>query len=712
MLIPCLILAAVVPAQAAAPVTDVTVYSDRARVTRTAVVEVAARATVAFPPLPRGVDAESVRLEASGGALVATIEIRPAGGLPRDEARALLGQIDDLDDAIAQARREAEVVRPLVAVTEWRPSFEEDEEEDGKRRTAKLDARGWKRAVAFLTGFSGQMQTRLAASEAKLGELQRRREELAARGRALATPAVGGLRVVATLAGSGRTKLRLRYDVGQARWTPRYQIRLDPSGTRVTVALDGVVNQTTGEDWERARLVLSTAVPFSGAVAPALSAWRIGERERFIPTSVAVREDGEGALLVPPLPVLPSEDSLLRRALLGAAPALGAAPVTKELRDLDFLENMPMNSRDQVHAAMAPAPAFGPGQLGGYVFDQTGTPIKGVKLVASGAAGGTLVKYSNEEGFFRFTGLAAGTYDVSAQAPRLRTVTQRGVVVGAGRGAEVNLVMEVEGTVEEVRVVEKAPVVSTTAANVKEVWNVQSAGYGVGTRMRGGGGTSLSGGVGEGPRDRIWLAPPAGYRRPRLAADAPATLAGGHDLWFEAAREESLLSGGGDRRVPLAEWTWPVTVERTVYPAIATDAFLVATLASPAPGVLPGGPASLYVGGDPVGTAALKLVVPGERFTLPLGVDRALEPVRRVRVESHEEGVLWKDDVSRYTVTTEITNPHATPVRLRIRDQIPVSPDKSVEVHLVKSTPAASLEAATGAVEWALALPPGGTSHV
>src|SRR4029450_7516708 len=135
--------------------------------------------------------------------------------------------------------------------------------------------------------------------------------ELAARGRLLATPAVGGLRVVGTLAGSGPTPLRLRYDVGQARWTPRYQIRLDPSGTRVTLALDGVVNQTTGEDWERARLVLSTAVPFSGAVAPALAAWRIGERERFIPISVAVREDGEGALLAPPLPVLPSEDSLL-----------------------------------------------------------------------------------------------------------------------------------------------------------------------------------------------------------------------------------------------------------------------------------------------------------------------------------------------------------------------------------------------------------------
>src|SRR4051812_50199895 len=52
----------------AAPVTEVTVYGDCARVIRTATADVDGRAEVALPPLPLGVDADSVRLEASGGA--------------------------------------------------------------------------------------------------------------------------------------------------------------------------------------------------------------------------------------------------------------------------------------------------------------------------------------------------------------------------------------------------------------------------------------------------------------------------------------------------------------------------------------------------------------------------------------------------------------------------------------------------------------------
>ena len=66
-----------------------------------------------------------------------------------------------------------------------------------------------------------------------------------------------------------------------------------------------------------------------------------------------------------------------------------------------------------------------------------------------------------------------GTFSIKAEAPRLRTVVQESLQVGINAPAEVNLVMEVAvNKVEEVKVVEKAPVVSTTTANVKEVFDV------------------------------------------------------------------------------------------------------------------------------------------------------------------------------------------------------------------------------------------------
>src|SRR5688572_4707743 len=115
------------------------------------------------------------------------------------------------------------------------------------------------------------------------------------------------------------------------------------------------------------------------------------------------------------------------------------------------------------------------GSILGYVFDQTGNPIKGVKVLASSPTqiGGSRAAYTNVEGFFRFNALFPGTFEVRATAPKLRTYIQKEIKVGISAAAEISLVMEVESAgVEEVKVVEKAPTVSTTTSNVKEVYDL------------------------------------------------------------------------------------------------------------------------------------------------------------------------------------------------------------------------------------------------
>jgi hypothetical protein len=115
------------------------------------------------------------------------------------------------------------------------------------------------------------------------------------------------------------------------------------------------------------------------------------------------------------------------------------------------------------------------GSIIGYVYDQTGSPIKGVKIVATSPTqiGGSKQTYTNDEGMFRLRQLFPGTFDVRAAAPKLKTVIQKDVRVGISASAEVNIVMEIETAgVEEVKVVEKAPTVSTTTTNVKEVYDL------------------------------------------------------------------------------------------------------------------------------------------------------------------------------------------------------------------------------------------------
>jgi uncharacterized protein (TIGR02231 family) len=195
---------------------------------------------------------------------------------------------------------------------------------------------------------------------------------------------------------------------------------------------------------------------------------------------------------------------------------------------------------------------------------------------------------------------------------------------------------------------------------------------------------------------------------PRL----PASLAGGYDLAFPSSRQETVPSGGGGRRVPLFTESWPVKTERKLFPALARDAFLVAELQSPSKQVLPGGEASLFVGSDPAGTATLKLVSPGERFTLPLGVDRAVRPVRNVKLVQSEKGFIGKDEETAYVVTLEVANPYAFPLPVRIHDQWPLTRDEDVEIKLVRTEPAARQDKVKGTLEWELTVPASGKTVV
>jgi hypothetical protein len=114
------------------------------------------------------------------------------------------------------------------------------------------------------------------------------------------------------------------------------------------------------------------------------------------------------------------------------------------------------------------------GSIIGRVTDQNGNPLAGVKISARSDTqiGGRKVTYSNTEGAFRLPGLQPGEFEVGASAPRMKQVLQKGVRVSVATPAEIDLMLEVETAVEEVRVVESAPTVSTTAANLKETFDL------------------------------------------------------------------------------------------------------------------------------------------------------------------------------------------------------------------------------------------------
>jgi hypothetical protein len=120
--------------------------------------------------------------------------------------------------------------------------------------------------------------------------------------------------------------------------------------------------------------------------------------------------------------------------------------------------------------ALALAQSGQDGTIVGNVLDQTGLPLKGVKLTVRSETqiGGPRTGYSRDEGSFRFPGLQPGVFELRAEAPRLKPVIVKQVHVGVSTAAEVTVVMEVETATEEVSVIEAAPLVNTKSAAIRE----------------------------------------------------------------------------------------------------------------------------------------------------------------------------------------------------------------------------------------------------
>lgn len=694
-----------------APVTDVTVYSDRARVVRTATLDVSGTQRVELPLLPDLVDPESIRVEAEG-AQVSSVEVRRASAppFPEKEARALVEALDRLDGEISLAEAErAAMGLQVAALRRIRPAelAASAQPEKGTQTSGSVSPGSWGTSTAFLIDTAAKLEARSRELEARGATLKAERARKVADAERLdSRPQEVGIEVVASLTGTGRATVRLSYLVTRnARWYPRYELQLLPEKQQVQVAFSGLVSQETGEDWTRARLTLSTALPSTLTSLPRLPTWKLGTLERFIPMSARKARQGT------PLPPMieraaePDLEQVLRRWLKvrangtpsGASSTQTASSEGKSSRAASVFIGTVIDAQARVPVA-------------DVVVTATSPSLQGEQIVVTDARGD-----------FRIQGLPAGEYGLRFEKMQYKPYTVSKLRLRAGRTVMANVELLPESLGEVVEVTAEYPEVDEGSIKRAVVRNgangasrqfeslAESAPSGPGRVDTFG--VSLASSTSAPALEPVvnryvGIAPPQGWVRPSLAEDLPASLAGGYDLAFSAPRPESVFSNQGERSIPLFIESWPVELERQVFPALGREAYLVAHLTGPSRGALPGGEATLSVGADRVGTAALKLIVPGESFILPLGVDPAVRTARNVRLVQSQEGLISKDDVNTYEVTLEVSNPYGFPLRTRVVDQWPVSKQRELEVTLVRTSPGAHRDEPTGQLQWDLVIPP------
>lgn len=288
----------------------VTVYPDRAQITRTASFDVAPGTYVLrFDRLPADLQADSLRVrgEGSARALIHGFDLKTVylGQSPDKQVASLEAQLvsfNDRDRALLDQRGIHErQLAVLVQTAEQAGTSLDKQLAAGK---AKLQE--WRDLMAFL---ASQQATETQAIQ----RIDQQRRALAAQRKAIDVQLakLRGFRkervrqvpVTVEVRSGGTLTLSLDYVMGGARWYPSYDARLTPAGDKLSWGYYGVVSQQTGENWTDVALKLSTAIPSAGGQPPELSDWFLYP---YRPQPYAARKSA-GAM---PAPAPPATESM------------------------------------------------------------------------------------------------------------------------------------------------------------------------------------------------------------------------------------------------------------------------------------------------------------------------------------------------------------------------------------------------------------------
>jgi len=301
-----------------APIAEVTVFSDRARVRRRgrapgkAGVEI-----IHFPSLPGAVFLDTVRVSTTGGRVL-RVEATPVQRerLSIAQAAKLLDELDAANDRLtAMDDRRATDDWEVGFLRALSPAPPVPEEKREGRKNLVADVGSWWKALDFLGERARVAGTRLLKLDGDRRELAKDRDRLLADIQALNrggfSDRVVDVVAIVDLARAG-ADLELEYFVPGARWKPAYDLHYASARGQIRVETAAVVEQTTGEDWTDATLLLSTAMPGRGIDLPELLTWTLGERSEFVP-QLRARSTPP---VEPPLPVPgPSQTTEINKAI-------------------------------------------------------------------------------------------------------------------------------------------------------------------------------------------------------------------------------------------------------------------------------------------------------------------------------------------------------------------------------------------------------------
>ncbi|MFL5808131.1 MAG: mucoidy inhibitor MuiA family protein [Flavisolibacter sp.] len=184
-------------------------------------------------------------------------------------------RINFLKDSVAKVQRELDKTSVEIQTTNDLLEVLKTNR-DIKGQQTGLSVAELMKLMEYYKSKSTELQNELAA----LKERQNKLNELLAKIRnqiheeeSKNTRNAGQLRLQLSIAASGKYDFTISYISPNAWWSPSYDIRVDDVKNPMKIIYKAKLAQTTGIDWRKVKLSLSTSVPNQWGNAPVLKSW-------------------------------------------------------------------------------------------------------------------------------------------------------------------------------------------------------------------------------------------------------------------------------------------------------------------------------------------------------------------------------------------------------------------------------------------------------
>ncbi len=279
-------------------ISEVTVYTDRALITRRGTVALTGNEReLTVASLPTTLETESVRATGSGTVAVRLLGVHtetvfhsePTG----DRIAELTAQIQELEtqkraikDQIASRKIQLNFVENLSEKSVGSFASSISKQQIGLNEAGEL--------LNFLGSNYKKYISAIAQHERQQRDLDKQIEALRQQLRQVQTPySQQSFNIIVAIepSGSGNFELEVSYVVTRAHWTPLYDLRVNTTNNQINLNYLAEVNQNTGEDWTGVALTLSTAKPGMGTLPPKLQPWFIDiVRPQSAPTAEFMKQ--------------------------------------------------------------------------------------------------------------------------------------------------------------------------------------------------------------------------------------------------------------------------------------------------------------------------------------------------------------------------------------------------------------------------------------